>query len=432
MNADVHNCGWARGVIGRAMPPVFAAAMILMPGWAARGGDSSEPESTSQPPTTTETHAHMSEALRSSVRTVVVVAGQRPADKAVSGSYEKETPGLVAGIDAGARMGTITKEVGDVAVNFPIPILTIPGAIYGGLSGAAKREIQEFRDALTDELAKAGSRPLTNDGLALDVYSGLRRLPNLDAKLFAPTTPVPTDTDAVLYVNFDDVAIDVQGKEAIITSSANAKLHRLSDGEDLYDTVVRYQDRDTLSNWTNNDNALWRDYANFARLYLGREISAEVFGRVELQYELIPKETDTAARDRKDERQFVSRSPSPTLAWELTSSGGDSAGSRAAASGDADIFYDLEIYDNHRPVYAEEQIPEPRYTIAIELDPCRTYRWSVRPSYHADGEIKFGEWMRIKPDAVADSGNGIVGRNASEAPAYIQDFALLKIQCGRR
>jgi hypothetical protein len=29
-------------------------------------------------------------------------------------------------------------------------------------------------------------------------------------------------------------------------------------------------------------------------------------------------------------------------------------------------------------------------------------------------------------------GKGIVGRKASDAPAYVQDFAELKIECSRR
>jgi hypothetical protein len=61
------------------------------------------------------------------------------------------------------------------------------------------------------------------------------------------------------------------------------------------------------------------------------------------------------------------------------------------------------------------------------------YRWSVRPSYHVDGGVKFGEWMRFNSDngIANDTGKGSVGRKASEAPAYTQDFALLEIKCGR-
>ena len=83
-----------------------------------------------------------------------------------------------------------------------------------------------------------------------------------------------------------------------------------------------------------------------------------------------------------------------------------------------------------RLVYAGEQLRDSNHTLVLEIDAWKTYRWSVRPSYHLGSNIKFGEWMRMNPDS--DTGRGSVGKKASEAPAYIQDFALLKIKCGRR
>ena len=331
-------------------------------------------------------------------------------------------------------------EVGGVAVNIPIPILTIPGAIFGGLSGAAKRRIQDFRDQLTDELAKAERQQLTNEGLALDVYSGVRKLPNFETKLFAPTTAIPDDTDAILYVGFKSLEIDVQEDDAIITTTAIETLRRLSDRTDLYEKVVIYQDRDTLENWTMNETALWHDYANFARHYFGRELSAEAFSRVELRHELRPKKSDTVSLVKKNEWRGVSKSTSPTLAWELTLLGGDSYGSWADEIDEADIYYDVEIYDVHRPVYEKKQIQAAFHTLEYEIDACKTYRWSVRPTYHVDGAIKYGEWMKIVPDIDTDTEsetelefeNGIAGRRASVAPAYVQDFASLKIECGRK
>jgi hypothetical protein len=68
----------------------------------------------------------------------------------------------------------------------------------------------------------------------------------------------------------------------------------------------------------------------------------------------------------------------------------------------------------------------------MELEPCKTYHWSVRPSYHVRDDIRFGEWMRFDSDTDSPTRKGIVGRNASDAPAYIQDYALLEIKCGRR
>jgi hypothetical protein len=421
-------------VISTATLLVVGATATFIPGWAAQGQIPEEQLSSIQQSNTSVSHTHMSEALRSAVKKVVVIAGESPANQEITGSYEKDTPGLVEGVDSGSKIGTISKEIGGVPVNIPISILTIPGAIYGGLSGAAKREIQEFRDALTEDLAQAADQPLTNDGLGSDAYFGLRSVPGLDTKLLAPTTPIPNDTDAILYVSFNGVTIDVRGKDAILTASAGVTLRRLSDGKDLYERAFQYQDRDTLKNWTKNENALWHDYANFARHYLGREISAEVFDRIELRHELRPKKSDTVARVKKNEWHGVSRSTSPTLAWELTLLGGDSYGSWANAIDESDIYFDVEIYDMHTLVYAENQVQSPLHTLVFEIDACKMYRWSVRPSYHIGSDIKFGEWMRFNPDTDSDidAGKGSVGRKASDAPAYIQDFASLEIECGRR
>lgn len=421
------------GIVRAALLGISATATVSS-GWAAQDQGSSELVAGIEQSESSPSYTHMPETLRSSVKNVVVVAGQRPTGRGVSGTYDKDTPGLIGGMDEGSRLGTFSKEIGGVPVSIPIPILTIPGAIYGGLSGATKREIQEFRDALTEQLANADSQPLRHDGLALDVFWGLRRLPNLDSKLFSPKRPIPEDIDTVLFVSLDDLAIDVQGKQAMITSSARATLRRLSDGRDLYDTVIEYQDRATLGDWTEDGNTLWRDYANFARHYLGRELSAEVFDRIELRHELRPLETETTEQDRKDDRLFVSESTTPTLAWELSLLGGDPYGSWNSTIREEDIVYDVEIYDRHQLVYGEKGVPDPRHTLLVELESCQTYSWTVRPSYHVDGDVRFGESMRFKPDDIPDidTVNGIIGRDASEAPAYIQDFALLEIECGRR
>ena len=434
MYAQEHPRASTNIVISRVTLLVVAMAATFIPGWTAQGETSEEPSSSIEPSTSPDSHTHMSEAIRSAVKKIVVLPTPSPSGQEITGTYEKGTPGLVGGADAGRDVGIITKEIGGVNVNFPIPGMAIPGMIIGGVSGATKREIQEFRDALTDDLANAANQPLTNGGLALDVYRGLQSVPDLDSKLFAPTTPIPADTDAILYVTVNGVTIEVQGKEAIITTSAGVTLRRLSDRTGLYERKIQYQDRDTLENWTANENALWHDYANFARHYLGREISAEVFGRIELRHELRPKESDTVARVKKNDWQGVSRSTNPTLAWESTLLGGDSYGLWVNAIDESDIYYDVEIYDTHRLVYAEKQVQDPHHTLEFEIDACKTYRWSVRPSYHFGNDIRFGEWMRFnsEPDDEADSGKGSVGKKASEAPAYIRDFALLKIKCGRR
>lgn len=375
--------------------------------------------------------AHMPEDLRASIRKVVVLPGASPAGQAVTGDYENETKGFGIGAAEGSEIGKgIQTEVGGIPVGIPFPILTLPGAIVGGLSGFTKREIQEFRDGLTRDLAEAASQPLTNDAIASDVFWGIRKLPTVEPKLVSVTTPIPADTDAVLYVSLTDITINVQGKEAIITTSANATLRRLSDGTDVYRTDVRYEDRDTLSNWNKDDHALWHDYVNYAKHYLGREIAAEVFDRVELHHELRPQKTKSIKLVKKNEWAGISKTSTPTLAWELKLLGGDSYGPWVNAIDPSDVSYIVEVYDTDRLVYTAGPLTGASHTVERELAPCKTYRWSVRPSYQVGSSVKYGEWMRS--NSGVDTGNGKSGIAASVAPAYIYDFASLEIKCRRR
>ena len=419
-------------LIGRTAFIVIAGMATLSLGWAAQ--DPTRSELPAETPDPIPTESQISQAFRSSVKKVVVIAGQIPTSQSVAGSYEKETAGLIDGMEAGWGMGTITKEIAGIPVSIPIPGLAIPGAIFGALSGATKREIQEFRDELTEQIAQAESPPLRSDGLALDVFWGIRRLPHVESQLLGPAVEIPADADAALYVSLDNLTIDVQGSDAIITTSATAILRRLSDGMNVYEILVEYQDRDTLSNWTKNENALWRDYTNFARYYLGRQISADLFDTVIVSHELWPTISDTVEQDRKNERKFTSSVLAPTLAWELTFNGDNSQNSWTDTIDKSEIFFDVEVFDDHHLVYYEENISDPLHTLAIDLEACQTYRWSVRPSYHIDGEIKFGEWMRFSPetDTQSESVKGLSGKKASVASAYTQDFAHLEIECKRR
>ena len=371
---------------------------------------------------------HMPEEVRNAIRTVVILPSESPAGEAVTGDYKNETPGFGVGMAKGSEIGKgIQTEVGGIPVGIPFPILTLPGALIGGISGLTQREIQEFRDTLTEDLAEATSQPLTNDAIASDVFWGLKRLPSVEPRLFALTTPIPEGTDAVLYVSLTDITINVQENEAIITTSANATLQRASTGVNIFTTDVHYRDRDTLAKWTDNDNALWHDYVNFAKHYIGREISAQVFDRVELQHELLPQKTRTVKPVKKDEWRGVSKTPTPELAWQLNLAGGDSYGSWVGDISRSDILYDLEIYDSRRLVYAVKGVAGQSHQVGEELEPCGTYRWTVRPSYRVGSAVRMGEWMRS--DGGSGTENGGAGQAASVAPAYIYDFASLEVRC---
>jgi len=360
---------------------------------------------------------------------IAIVEGADPTEQDIAGSYEKATLGVEGGILKGAGAGSPNMEIGGIRVGTSIPILTLPGAIAGGLYGKAQEKVQDFRDALADDLANDASQPLTNSLLALHVYQNLRNLPDIDVKLFAPTATLPEDTDAVLYVRLRDVVIDVQGEDATLKATAQVRLQNRDAGSDPEQRWYYYQDGDSLGNWTKNDNALWHDYANFARHYLGREIAADVFSGVRLRYDLHPVKSADVSTGRDNTWQGSSKSRTPSLAWELTLPGQDPQFVWVDALGDSDIDFDVEIYDAHRLVYARERIPEPVHRVETALDKCGNYRWSVRPVYHHGDEIKYGEWMRLTPTHVVGSERGIVGDGASSGPAYTKDFASLKIDC---
>jgi len=366
------------------------------------------------------------ESVRAALTRIVVLPLPGPVDETLSGTYDKRTAGLAGGMSKGSQAGRgIGTDVGGVPIRIPFPILTFPGAVIGGIAGATQRQMQEFRDALTRDLARASSQPLTDDALAADVFWGLRSLPGIQSKVLAPGVDIPADTEAVLYVSIGDMSINVQGSEAIITTTADATLRRVSDGEHLYERTVQYQDRDKLANWTADDSALWRNYASFARHYIGREIAAQTFQRVPVGHVVTPIQSPDVSPVKRDAWRGTTKSLRPTLAWDLTVAGARPDYPWAATIGEEDIDWEIEIYDLQRPVYAAERLPGPSHAVEAALEPCKTYHWSVRPAYRVDGVTRYGAWMR-KPGA---EGNGNVGRSASTAPAYIQDFATLEISC---
>ena len=357
----------------------------------------------------------MSESLRSSIAKVIVVPGQSPVEKEVSGTYEDVTPGLYGGMAQGGALGSPSIELGGVTVSTPIPILTLPGMIVGGLSGAAKRERQEFHDALTEELADAVHRPLTNEKLARYVFQNLRSQPQLDATLIASATSIPDDTDAVLYVRIANIGIDVDGDKGVLTTSAYLTLERLSDGTKLYERNIHYQDRAPLKAWTTNDRQLFDDFTNFALYYLGRELAVESLTGISREAVLQPLASDSVKLARKNPWNGNSKSTLPTLAWNIE-------------PGDANLQYDLEVFDAHRLVYAQSGVRGTTHTLGTALTPCGDYRWSVRPTYSINGSRRYGEWMQ-QPSESARPADAMIGRDATVAPAYTQDFAVLNIHC---
>lgn len=384
-------------------------------------------EKAAEPAIANPVATHMPEDVRGSLTKVVILPTEGKSGQVVTGSYEQATPGFQGGAAKGSEIGVIPVEVGGVGVGIPIPILREIGMITGALIGGTVSEMQEFRDALTDDLKRAVDQPLTNDSLANDVFWGVRNVSTVQPKLLALSTPIPEDTDAILYVAVTDLAINVQDDVAIITTTATARLARFSDGSTLYRKEVSYTDQDTLKNWTRDDAALWREYRGFARHYIGREISAEVYERIALSYTLEPLESNNVRRDKKNAKLFKAKSLNPTLAWGYELLGGDEEAEWLAEVRAADVTWDVEIYNENRPVYKAQNIRGLSHTVDRPLEKCTDYRWSVRPTYTVDGVRKNGAWMRNPPEGA--TGNGNIGRAASEAHAYVQDFAFLEVGC---
>ncbi|MCH9693877.1 MAG: hypothetical protein K0U72_05155 [Gammaproteobacteria bacterium] len=361
----------------------------------------------------------MSDEFRAEVRNVVVFAGTSPTAKDLTGSYEKRTSGFVDGANEGGQIGKgVSKEFGGVVLRIPLPKLTIPGMIVGGAKGMTEREIQDFRDALTDKLADAENPDLNHDALAADVFWRIRSVPGLGAKLLNQSPTVPAGTDSVLYVSLYGVDISVDGSEALITMKANATLRRLRDGHALYDKAFEYQDQDTLSNWTKDNNALWHNFVNFSRHSISRDIAAELFERVAWKYELNPAKTRDLKLVKKDPWRAATKSTSPTLAWELTQPAATWASGATKPVDEQDIRFDVEVYDQQQLVYSAAGVAASEHRVGIELPACSRYRWSVRPSHQ--NSSRFGEWMQRKPS---------VEERASDAPAYSRGFAEFSVKC---
>lgn len=396
---------------------------------AAPGGTTPAPPSS---PATAPSPGHMPETLRSGIHDVVVVPGTNKTEQQLAGSYGKAQPGAAGGMVEGSKLGFPSVGLGNISVGIAVPQLVLPGMVAGSLFGEAKQKMQDFRDALAKDLANAKDQPLTSSRLALHVYQELRGSPDLKTHLFAPTLDIPDKTDAVLYVNINDVTIDVDRDDAILKTTAEITLNSGSDGSVLYRKWFYYQDRDSLANWTANDNALWRDYTNFALDYLGRAIASDVFIGVDLPQQLHPVETKTLSVGRNDVWHDSSKSRTPTLAWQLTLPSHNLDYPWADNIGESDISYDLQIFDNHRLVYDQNGIANPSVVLAYDLEACKTYRWSVRPAYHVNGDIKYGNWMRSPPESGKGTGSANEGKKASDAPAFIQYFPTLKVDCRAR
>ena len=151
--------------------------------------------------------------------------------------------------------------------------------------------------------------------------------------------------------------------DAILTAAASISLESVVAGSKLYSQEFRYQDRASLEEWTENDNALWLDFANYARHFLGREITADAFTRIELNHELQPIKTDGIKLSRKNVWKGSTRAATPTLAWQFKLLDNAAYGTWTDAITTDSIYFDLEIYDQHRMVYEMKNLSETSHTL---------------------------------------------------------------------
>ena len=418
----------------------LAAVLAAWLAWSGVAGAGDALEAL-EAPLAPQAYRPMSAEFRVAVERVAILPLDAATAEAISGTYSKAQPGLVGGVDAGRHRTGVPVGVGPVKVDIDVPYLQISSAIFGGLSGAAKKNIQAFRDALTEDLMNADRQPLKNSSLALDVHRHISNLSTVEAQLLSSTAGIPDTTGAALFVGFDDFKMDIDGNRATLILTARAALRRRRDNTLLYSRTMEYQDTDTLENWTKDELALWHDYTNFAAHYLARELAGETFFRQLMPLTLTPRATTSARRHRELEGRFVSDSPAPELAWDaVPREAGEPAGNGeapAAAIAISELAWDIEIYDAHRIVYSS-RASAPSHALSYALEPCRTYRWSVRPSYGSGTDAGYGHWMRLVSAEGAESSaafkgrNGLIGRQASVAPAYTQDFPELEIACPQR
>lgn len=364
----------------------------------------------------------MSDELRAEFGFIVVRPGPAVPTEHLTGTYNKDSLTMAEGAAKGRGIGTVSTDVGGIPIHFPIPVIGTIGQIVGGIVGAQQEALQNFRDRLARNLADAGGKPMSSESLADDVFWLVRSQPGLKTRLLLADQTIPTDSEAVLFVNVESIQISVKDDDAIIMTTATATLMRVNDGSHVFEQFFVYEDRDTLKNWTANEDAAWHSYAAYARHYLAREIVARIYERVDAWTTLTPAKSSDIKPIKKNLWAGTTKVAMPELNWtaEILDESVQPGG----------VTYDFEIYDPLQMVYAERGLQSTSFRMPIELEGCKTYRWSVRPVYRAGNELRYGEWMRA--DDGKGTAHGGTGKRASLATAYLYDFPSFEVKCGRR
>lgn len=372
---------------------------------------------------------HMPERIRSTISSVAVRPGETLPELYVSGDYGSETPTVGEAATAGAAGGAAF--TGDMIVEDPralilvpivLPLAMIAGSVAGAAGGKIEQEVRRYRDGLTDEMLDESSPVLPSAVLAAELEHFVDSVDDVEV---ADTA----DADATLTITLSEIGVKTEGKEAEMSATADVVLQGTDDGKTLYTLSITYKDRDTLRNWTRNDNALWEQFTADARRYLAREAAAQLFETIPTRHVLRPTGNDSYTT-RKEGLAWSgrARTDTPTLSWDFVLLGGDDFDGTDIA--DTPARYDLEIYDGSRLVYTARDIADTRHEVADPLPTCKRLRWSVRPILRVNGKQRAAEWMWRA--SAAERMSGYQGATFGDGTReYMEGFAELKTRCAQ-
>jgi hypothetical protein len=102
-------------------------------------------------------------------------------------------------------------------------------------------------------------------------------------------------------------------------------------------------------------------------------------------------------------RKFVkANSDQPTLRWERFPREFELSAQHGQPQQITDVLYDLRVYDAAvankyalvpaQLLYDERSINEPQHKLAIKLEPCTDYFWTVRARFKINGKPRVTEW----------------------------------------
>jgi hypothetical protein len=375
---------------------------------------------------------HVTEEVRESIKLVAIRPSEFRPDLYIEGDYQKDVPtpgeGARAGAGAGAQLtGQMIAEDARALILAPIilPVAMIVGSVGGAAAAKIRQEIQEFRDELTAELTTESNPPLGGDILAEALRTQLEKSHDFEATLISHDDPVSPDIDALVDMRVKDLTIVVEGNDAIMITSAVADLRLTDSNRVVYHKTLSFSEKNTLSNWVKDENALWTDYVHRARRHFTRAISSDFFEEIRLRHVLRPIGNEVTRYDSASSPwKAVTKASAPTFSWELILLGDDAYGAWTENIDASAATYELEVYNGGDLVYSAQNIAAPYHQAATELEGCGTYSWSVRPHYQIDGRTRTGEWMNY-----ARRSNGFSRSGTPETPDFWKDFPKLEIRC---